>query len=104
MTTTEHGTGPVPDFGMILSVDLRNRLRSTLLSGAVSARDERELRLLVRTYVRSLRAQELEPQRMVVQVKDIVRSASGGLSLDGTGAELIRKVVEWSIRDFYRAD
>ncbi len=63
-----------------------------------------ELRGLTQRLVYELRDNAYEPQQVLLHVKEILRLASRGVDVDDRRLLIWKRIIDWTIGDYYRAD
>lgn len=89
--------------GAATAYALCEAVRAAMVDPARSTRHE-EVRALTRRIVHELRAEGYEPQTVLLAVKEILQRAGLGMHVDEARLGLWRTVIDWTIRDYYRAD
>lgn len=82
---------------------LCDAVRAAMLDPAWTARRD-DVRVLTRQVVQDLRQAGCEPQAVLLAVKEVLQRASLGMQVDESRLELWRTIIDWTIRDYYRAD
>ncbi len=89
--------------GAAASQELCIVLRSAMLTPPTDATID-EMRGLTRRLVYELRDQEYEPQTVLLHLKELLQRASFGLVVDDRRLLIWKRVIDWTIADYYRSD